>query len=60
MKKLFQVFLLLLLSYLSFNLVSCSNSKDLYILNWDEYIDEDLIEEFEQLYDCNIMVCRIN
>ena len=48
MKKLFQVFLLLLLSFLSFNLVSCSNSKDLYILNWDEYIDEDLIEEFEQ------------
>jgi spermidine/putrescine-binding protein len=56
MKKLFQVFLLLLLSYLSFNLVSCSNSKDLYILNWDEYIDEDLIEEFEQLYDCNIIL----
>ena len=56
MKKLFQVFLLLLLSCLSFNLVSCSNSKDLYILNWDEYIDEDLIEEFEQLYDCNIIL----
>ena len=56
MKKVFYGFLLSLISVLSFNLVGCSNSNDLYILNWDEYIDEDLIEEFEELYQCNVIL----
>ena len=56
MKKVLHVFLLFLISYLSFNLVSCSSGRDLYILNWDEYIDEDLIDEFEELYNCNVIL----
>ena len=56
MKRITQMFLIALVSLLAFNLTSCDNSNDLYILNWDEYIDEDLIEEFEELYDCNIIL----
>lgn len=56
MKKILQINLILLLLIFSFNLSACSKSTDLYILNWDEYIDEDLIEAFEQEYNCNIIL----
>lgn len=56
MKKLLQINLILLLLFFAFNLSACSNSNDLYILNWDEYIDEDLIEAFEQQYNCNVIL----
>ena len=56
MKKFLQVYLILFLSFVSVSLVACDNSRDLYILNWDEYIDEDLIEQFEELYDCNVIL----
>lgn len=56
MKKIYQLALMVLLSIISFNLVGCDNSNDLYILNWDEYIDEDLITEFEELYNCNVIL----
>ena len=48
MKKFYYLTLALVLSILTLNLTSCSNKNDLYILNWDEYINEDLIEEFEE------------
>ena len=48
MKKFYYLTLVLVLSILTLNLTSCSNKNDLYILNWDEYINEDLIEEFER------------
>ena len=41
MKKFLTFFLTLLLSFLTLNLSSCIDSNDLYILNWDEYINED-------------------
>lgn len=56
MKKFYYLTLVLVLSILTLNLTSCSNKNDLYILNWDEYINEDLIEEFEELYGCNIIL----
>ena len=56
MKKVVRLFLFTLVSLLSFNLVGCDEGNVLYILNWDEYIDEDLIEEFEELYDCTVVL----
>ena len=39
---------------LAFVLAGCSSSEDrshiLKVYNWADYIDEDLIDEFEQLY----------
>ena len=56
MKKLLQAFLLVLIVSLSMVLTSCDNSNTLYILNWDEYIDEELIVEFEQEFNCNVVL----
>jgi spermidine/putrescine-binding protein len=56
MKRVYQLILITLLAIVSFNLASCDKSNDLYILNWDEYIDEDLISEFEELYDRNVIL----
>ena len=56
MKRIYQLTLITLLAIFSFNLVSCKKTNDLYILNWDEYIDEDLITEFEELYGCNVIL----
>ncbi len=56
MKNKIELVFLFLIAVLSFNLVGCNNTNDLYILNWDEYIDEDLIEEFEELYNCNVIL----
>ena len=55
MKKTIQGTLLALLIVLCFNLCSCGNSNKLYLLNWDEYMDEDLLAEFESLYNCEIV-----
>ena len=56
MKRLYQTLLILLTFVLSFSLTACDNSNDLYILNWDEYIDEELIEAFEKEYNCNVIL----
>ena len=56
MKRIYQLTLITLLSILSYNLVACSDANDLYILNWDEYIDQELIAEFESLYNCNVIL----
>lgn len=56
MKRIYQLTLITLLSILSYNLVACSDTNDLYILNWDEYIDQELIAEFESLYNCNVIL----
>ena len=56
MKKLVRISLFFVISLFSFTLTSCKNSNDLYILNWDEYIDEDLIAAFEEEYDCNVIL----
>lgn len=56
MKKILQVFLLVLISTLSLALTSCDEGNTLYLLNWDEYIDEELIVEFEKKYNCSVVL----
>ena len=56
MKRVYQITLLVLTAILSFNLTACGYSNDLYILNWDEYIDESLITAFEEEYNCNVIL----
>ena len=56
MKRLSQICLILVITLFSLSLTACSNSNDLYILNWDEYIDEDLITAFEEEYNCNVIL----
>ena len=50
MKKLLAFILSIILV---FSLVGCGrNQTKLYILNWDEYIDEGLLDKFEEQFDC--------
>ena len=56
MRKIYRLSAIMMLLFTSIVLTSCSNKNDLYILNWDEYINEDLIEEFEKTYDCNVIL----
>ena len=37
-------------------LSSCTNKNILLFLNWGEYIDETLIEKFEEKYNCTVMM----
>ena len=54
MKK---MFLLLTLLCLCLVLIGCSkNQNKLYILNWDEYIDEGLLDKFEEQFDCKVIM----
>ncbi len=56
MKKMLQIFLLSLIAIFAFTLTSCDEGNTLYLLNWDEYIDESLIEEFENKYNCTVVL----
>jgi spermidine/putrescine-binding protein len=48
------VFLVILLTPLI--LASCGGQRTLLILNWGEYMNEDLIAEFEELYNVQVKV----
>lgn len=37
-------------------LTSCTNKNTLLFLNWGEYIDESLIESFEEKYNCTVVM----
>ncbi len=52
MKKIYALISLLLAS---FSLVSCGNQK-LLILNWGEYINEELVAEFEKQYGVEVSI----
>ena len=54
-KNLLAILSIILVVILSFNLTGCDKRPKLYILNWDEYIDEDLVETFEEMYGCKIV-----
>lgn len=56
MKKVYRLSILMMLLFVSTVLTSCNSKNDLYILNWDEYINEDLIDAFEKEYNCNIIL----
>ncbi len=51
--------LLLLFVLVSFTVFSClvilTPMDTLYLLNWGEYIDPDLLEEFGKLYNCQVI-----
>ena len=54
MKKLL-VFILSLVLIVA--LCGCGrNQNKLYILNWDEYIDEGLLDKFEEQFDCKVIM----
>lgn len=55
MKKVVLMFSLLFMVLLSIALTGCDSREKLYILNWDEYIDEDLLGEFEETYNCKVV-----
>lgn len=56
MRKIVRLLLLVIIPSLSFVLTSCDTTTKLYILNWDEYINEDLIEAFEKEYNCTVIL----
>ncbi len=45
---------LLMIFVLVFSLASCGNRNILLFLNWGEYIDETLLEAFEEKYNCTV------
>jgi spermidine/putrescine-binding protein len=53
MKKIFS---LLLLLTLIITLSGCSDKNVLLFLNWGEYIDEELLEKFEEKYNCTVVM----
>lgn len=52
-RKISVLFLTLVLSFLLF---SCQNRNILLFLNWGEYVDESILEEFEQMYHCEVVM----
>lgn len=44
-----------LLMVITLGLVSCSSQEKLYVLNWAEYMDPDLVEEFEDIYGVDVV-----
>ena len=56
MKKLLQFFLLMFVSFGMLTLSGCDAGNTLYLLNWAEYIDEDLIAMFEDEYECTVVM----
>jgi spermidine/putrescine-binding protein len=49
-------FLTLLLFIFSFSFIGCSSKEKLLILNWGEYINEDLVKDFESEYNCRVII----
>ena len=47
---------LALLGLASLSLASCSNKQTLLFLNWGEYIDETMLDAFEQKYNCEVLM----
>ena len=56
-KKFFKIicFIALLLTSV-ISLSSCANNNQLLLLNWGEYINEDLVREFEEEYNCSVSI----
>ncbi len=52
-KKISICFLIICFSFL---LGSCQRRNVLLFLNWGEYIDETMLEEFEKEYNCDVIM----
>ncbi len=56
MKKIFIATLTFLIAFTTFAAIYLSTpSKILYLLNWGEYIDKDLVSQFEKEYNCQVI-----
>lgn len=53
MKK---IYLLLGVVLTSLALIACTSKPKLYVLNWGEYINEDLVEQFENEYGVKVVL----
>ena len=47
---------ILLSIFMIFSMTSCSQRMTLLFLNWGEYIDESLLDAFEEKYNCNVLM----
>ena len=54
MKRKISFLFLLLVSIVTIS--GCSSKDVLLFLNWGEYIDETLLEDFESLYHCQVQM----
>lgn len=53
MKKLLLCFVIVFVSV--FSLTSCKKKQKLYLLNWNEYLNGDLVTKFEKKFNCSIV-----
>lgn len=56
MRKSINIFLIALTLITVLLTSSCSSTKKLLLLNWGEYINMDLVSEFEDKYDCEVVI----
>ncbi len=56
LKKCKYIFLIIIFFLVSLSITSCSNKRQLLILNWGEYINDDLVREFEEKYNCSVSI----
>lgn len=55
MKKILMIGVFVLFSLMAISLVGCSNKESLYVLNWGEYMDMDLVSDFEKEYNVKVV-----
>lgn len=47
---------LLSIVIIGFTLVACSQREKLLLLNWGEYISDDVVAKFEETYNCDVVI----
>ena len=57
MKKIISLFSLFLFVLL---IVGCSNERKLYILNVGDYMDDSLVRDFEEQFNCTVVYTEVN
>ena len=60
MKKIFTVFLATIVLFSFFACGSNNDKEELYILNWGEYMDMDLVDKFEAKYNCEVIYDEVS
>ena len=56
MRRSINLLLIVVTSILLCLTTSCSSKEKLFLLNWGEYINMELVEEFEELYNCEVVI----
>lgn len=52
MKKWFCLLMLIIIAIVS---IGCNSKRKLFLLNWGDYIDEELVDEFEEIYNVRVI-----